>query len=123
MTDRVRNAPLEPPPVPEEPLLRHLIGDALRRVRQERGLTLREVSEAAQVSLAYLSEIERGRKEPSSEVLAAVYRALDLRLADLIGEVADQLSTVSAPTPAPVPAPTPAPAPCCGAPRALVLAA
>lgn len=116
MTDRIRHAAPEPSPAPDEPLLRHLIGDALRRARRERGLTLREVAEAARVSLPYLSEIERGRKEPSSEVLAAVYRALDLRLADLLGGIADRLSPVCAPVSAPhrtIPA----------APQALALAA
>ncbi|MEY9212289.1 helix-turn-helix transcriptional regulator [Thermobifida halotolerans] len=120
MSDRVRHATPEPPADhPDEPLLRHLIGDALRRARRERGLTLREVAEASQVSLPYLSEIERGRKEPSSEVLAAVYRALDLRLADLLGDVTDRLSLISAPVDAPAARRVPSSA----APRALVLAA
>lgn len=75
-----------PVPVPDdEPLMRDLIGAMLRRVRQEQGRTLREVAEAAQVSLPYLSEVERGRKEPSSEVLAAIRQALGLRLVDLVG--------------------------------------
>ena len=52
-------------------LLRHLLGDALRRLRQRQGRTLREVSAAARVSLGYLSEVERGQKEASSELLAA----------------------------------------------------
>lgn len=68
-----------------EPLLRTMIGDALRRVRREQDRTLREVAEEAQVSLPYLSEVERGRKEPSSEVLAAVTRALGMTLGDLTG--------------------------------------
>ncbi|CAM3764576.1 hypothetical protein GCM10009799_21710 [Nocardiopsis rhodophaea] len=71
----------------DEPLMRDLIGDVLRRARLEQGRTLREVAEEAQVSLPYLSEIERGRKEPSSEVLAAVYRALGLQLIDLVGDL------------------------------------
>ncbi|WP_276567175.1 helix-turn-helix domain-containing protein [Streptomonospora nanhaiensis] len=69
---------------PPEPLMRDLIGDLLRRTRTEQGRTLREVAEDAQVSLPYLSEIERGRKEASSEVLAAVYRSLGLSMADVL---------------------------------------
>ncbi|HJY24163.1 MAG TPA: helix-turn-helix transcriptional regulator, partial [Actinomycetes bacterium] len=68
-------------------LLRHLIGAALRRARQRQGRTLREVADAARVSMPYLSEVERGRKEASSEVLAAICRALGLRLSDLLEEV------------------------------------
>src|SRR5262249_11237651 len=58
-------------------LLRHLLGDALRRLRQRQGRTLREVSAAARVSLGYLSEVERGQKEASSELLAAICGALE----------------------------------------------
>ncbi|GAA2083156.1 hypothetical protein GCM10009840_19540 [Pseudolysinimonas kribbensis] len=65
-------------------LLRHAVGAALRRVRLDRGLTLREVAAAARVSMPYLSEIERGRKEPSSEVLAGVCTALGLTIVDLL---------------------------------------
>ncbi|GAB3728095.1 helix-turn-helix domain-containing protein [Nocardiopsis nanhaiensis] len=72
---------------PEEPLMRDLIGDLLRRTRVEQGRTLREVAEDAQVSLPYLSEIERGRKEASSELLAAIYRSLGLGIADVLGEL------------------------------------
>ncbi|MCY9787275.1 helix-turn-helix domain-containing protein [Nocardiopsis sp. EMB25] len=70
-----------------EPLMRDLIGDLLRRTRTEQGRTLRDVAEDAQVSLPYLSEIERGRKEASSEVLAAVYRSLGLSLTDVLAEL------------------------------------
>ncbi|WP_431219895.1 helix-turn-helix domain-containing protein [Leifsonia xyli] len=59
-------------------LLRHAIGSVLRRIRTERGTTLRELSERSRVSVPYLSEIERGRKEASSEILAALCRVLDL---------------------------------------------
>lgn len=76
-----------PPERSQEPLMRDLIGDLLRRTRTEQGRTLREVAEDAQVSLPYLSEIERGRKEASSEVLAAVYRSLGLSIADVLGEL------------------------------------
>ncbi len=72
---------------PAEPLMRDLIGDLLRRTRVEQGRTLREVAEDAQVSLPYLSEVERGRKEASSEVLAAIYRSLGLSIIDVLGEL------------------------------------
>jgi XRE family transcriptional regulator, stress-response regulator len=81
--------------------LREAVGDALRRRRQAQGRTLREVAAAAGVSLTYLSEVERGRKEASSEVLEAVCTALDLVLADLLYEVAETLAVAQA---APVPA-------------------
>ncbi|GAA4903597.1 helix-turn-helix domain-containing protein [Streptomonospora salina] len=75
-----------------EPLMRDLIGGVLRRARLEQGRTLQDVADDAQVSLQYLSEIERGRKEPSSEVLAAVYRALGLHLVDLVGGLHTELA-------------------------------
>jgi transcriptional regulator with XRE-family HTH domain len=81
--------------------LREAVGDALRRRRQAQGRTLREVAAAAGVSLTYLSEVERGRKEASSEVLEAVCSALDLVLAELLFEVAETLALAEA---APVPA-------------------
>ncbi|ADB35919.1 transcriptional regulator, XRE family [Kribbella flavida DSM 17836] len=74
-------------------LLRQVIGNVFRRLRRERGITLRELAELAQVSVPYLSEIERGRKEPSSEILAAICRALDLELSDLLAEVQFDLAT------------------------------
>ena len=64
--------------------MRDLIGDLLRCTRTNQARTLREVSEEAQVSLPYLSEIERGRKEASSEVLAAIHRSLGLSLSDVL---------------------------------------
>jgi transcriptional regulator with XRE-family HTH domain len=67
-------------------LLRHVIGAALRRIRLDDGRTLREVSQAANISMPYLSEIERGRKEPSSEILAGICAALGLTLLDLLAE-------------------------------------
>jgi transcriptional regulator with XRE-family HTH domain len=75
-------------------VLRTLLGDALRttRLRQER--TLREVSSAARVSLGYLSEVERGQKEASSELLAAICRALGVRLSDVLREVSESLSVL-----------------------------
>lgn len=73
-------------------LLRRVIGDALRARRQGQQRTLREVSTAANVSLGYLSEIERGHKEPSSELLAAICDALGARLSELLLEVSDTVA-------------------------------
>ena len=73
-------------------LLRRLVGDVLRRHRQRQGRTLREVSAAARVSLGYLSEVERGRKEASSELLASICGALDISLAEVLREVSDDLA-------------------------------
>jgi transcriptional regulator with XRE-family HTH domain len=72
-------------------LLRRVIGDALRARRQAQHRTLREVSTAANVSLGYLSEIERGQKEASSELLAAICEALGARLSEVLSEVSDTL--------------------------------
>lgn len=73
------------------PLLRYMIGRVLRRRRLAQSRTLREVAAAAGVSLPYLSEVERGRKEVSSEILASICRALGLSLADLLAEVHAEL--------------------------------
>ncbi len=70
-------------------LLRHLLGDALRRLRLRQGRTLREVSATARVSLGYLSEVERGRKEASSELLASICDALGAPLSQVLREVSD----------------------------------
>jgi transcriptional regulator with XRE-family HTH domain len=75
-------------------LLREAIGDRLRHARTTQHRTLREVSRAARVSLGYLSEVERGRKEASSELLAAICDALDLPLSDLLHLVATDVSAV-----------------------------
>ncbi|HUD36490.1 MAG TPA: helix-turn-helix transcriptional regulator [Streptosporangiaceae bacterium] len=77
------------------PLLRTMLGDVLRRKRLEQGRTLADVARAAKVSLPYLSELERGRKEASSEILAAICAALGLDLADLLAEVGRDLSEVT----------------------------
>jgi Predicted transcriptional regulators len=69
-------------------LMREAIGGSLRRARTARRRTLRDVSRRARVSLGYLSEVERGRKEPSSELLAAICEALDVALPDLLTEAA-----------------------------------
>lgn len=70
-------------------LLRQLLGDALRRLRLRQGRTLREVSATARVSLGYLSEVERGRKEASSELLASICDALGAPLSQVMREVSD----------------------------------
>ncbi|MCX3060066.1 helix-turn-helix domain-containing protein [Streptomyces beihaiensis] len=67
-----------------EPLWRHVVGDALRRERREQGRTLQDVAGVAGISMTYLSEVERGRKEASSEMLAAVAGALGLGLGDVL---------------------------------------
>ncbi|MGH8777188.1 MAG: helix-turn-helix domain-containing protein [Jiangellaceae bacterium] len=77
-------------------LVRRLIGDVLRRRRVHQGRTLREVSASARVSLGYLSEVERGRKEASSELLAAICLALDLPMSEVLREVSDEMSRVEA---------------------------
>lgn len=68
-------------------LLREAIGDSLRRARLAQSRTLREVSTSARVSLGYLSEVERGRKEASSELLAAICAALDVPLSRVLWDV------------------------------------
>lgn len=73
-------------------LLRRVIGDALRARRQGQHRTLREVSTAANVSLGYLSEIERGQKEASSELLASICGALGAQLSDVLRQVSDTLA-------------------------------
>jgi transcriptional regulator with XRE-family HTH domain len=80
------------------PLLRTIVGDVLRRLRLEQGRTLADVAGEARVSMPYLSELERGRKEASSEVLAAICAALDIDLSDLLGEARRELARVR-PTP------------------------
>jgi len=73
-------------------LLRWVIGRCLRQARRDQGKTLREVAEAAGVSFGHLSEVERGHKEPSSEVLAAICRALGLDLVDLLSAAQSELA-------------------------------
>ncbi len=73
-------------------LLREVIGDVLRRARIDQGRTLRQVSDAARVSLGYLSEVERGRKEASSELLSAISGALDVPLSRVLSEAGDEMA-------------------------------
>ncbi|WP_269462910.1 helix-turn-helix domain-containing protein [Streptomyces malaysiensis] len=75
----------------KEPLWRDLVGCVLRRERLAQQRTLKDVAEAARISMPYLSELERGRKEASSEVLAAAARALGLGLADLLAMAQGEL--------------------------------
>ena len=77
-------------------ILRRVVGEQLRRLRQDQGRTLRDVSSAARVSLGYLSEIERGQKEPSSELLAAICTALDVPLSSLLRSVSDEIASAEA---------------------------
>jgi transcriptional regulator with XRE-family HTH domain len=73
-------------------LLRQLLGDVLRQLRLRQGRTLREVSAAARVSLGYLSEVERGQKEASSELLSSICKALGVPLSHVLRDVSDQLA-------------------------------
>lgn len=73
-------------------LFRQLLGDVLRSQRMQRGMTLREVSAEARVSLGYISEIERGQKEASSELLSSLCSALELPLSNVLREVSDAVA-------------------------------
>jgi transcriptional regulator with XRE-family HTH domain len=79
------------------PLLRTTLGDVLRRTRREQRRTLEDVARAAKVSMPYLSEIERGRKEASSEVLRAICDALRIELSDLLAQAGRELVDRRAP--------------------------
>ena len=84
-------------------LFRRSLGDVLRGLRVEQGLTLRDLSAAARVSLGYISEIERGQKEASSELLASLCGALDVPLSDVLRDVSDLVAAEeSVPTIEPV---------------------
>ena len=72
-------------------LLRNSVGQSLRAARTAQGRTLRDVARDARVSLGYLSEVERGQKEPSSELLSAICMALDLPLSRVLTEVAQSV--------------------------------
>lgn len=79
----------------KEPLLREALGMSLRAYRADKGVSLRELASQALVSPGYLSELERGRKEVSSEVLASICEALDTSVADLLLETVSNLSLTS----------------------------
>jgi transcriptional regulator with XRE-family HTH domain len=85
-------------------LLRTQLGNTLRGHRQRQRRTLRDVSGAARVSLGYLSEVERGQKEASSELLASICDALELELADLLAEVSLELRVAGGGAVRPLPA-------------------
>ncbi|MEV5268909.1 helix-turn-helix domain-containing protein [Streptomyces werraensis] len=87
--------PAPPAAAPREPLWRHLVGDVLRRERQAQERTLKDVADAARISMPYLSEVERGLKEASSEVLAAAAGALGLGLGDLLARTHAELVRVT----------------------------
>lgn len=78
-------------------LLREVIGDVLRRARTSQGRTLREVSDSARVSLGYLSEVERGRKEASSELLSAICVALDVPMSRVLCDAGAELACQESP--------------------------
>jgi hypothetical protein len=105
MSNEARVIPLRPAPVRpqaprtepaegegKEPLWRDLVGEVLRRERRAQDRTLKDVADTARISLPYLSEIERGRKEASSEVLAAAAHALGLGLGDLLSSAHGELT-------------------------------
>lgn len=73
-------------------LFRRLLGEVLRSRRIRQGRTLRQVSADARVSLGYISEIERGQKEASSELLASICAALDVPLSEILAEVSDAVA-------------------------------
>lgn len=79
-------------------LMRESLGAVLRAERMRRGLTLRELSARARISLGYISELERGQKEASSELLAALCDALDVRLSEVLREVSLDLGSTEAAT-------------------------
>lgn len=77
-------------------LIREFIGEVLRARRAAAGLTLRDVSQRAQVSLGYISEVERGQKEASSELLLSLASALDVPLSEVLGDVSDMIKVSEA---------------------------
>ncbi len=83
--------PTKRPARAPEPLWRDVMGEQLRRIRHGRGERLADTAERAGVSPQYLSEMERGLKEPSSEMIAAVAGALEITLVDLTAAVVDEL--------------------------------
>jgi transcriptional regulator with XRE-family HTH domain len=85
-------------PVKEVTLLRTHIGSALRQARISQGRTLRDVAKGARVSLGYLSEVERGQKEASSELLNSICQSLDLSLLTVISDVTIALRATEAPS-------------------------
>ena len=92
--------PVNQPASGEQALLRRELGEVLRDYRQRQGRTLREVSSDARVSLGYLSEVERGQKEASSELLASICQALNVPLSHVLRLVADRVDFAEGRVPA-----------------------
>ncbi|MFD7293653.1 helix-turn-helix domain-containing protein [Streptomyces sp. NPDC059897] len=93
----IQESPRPRPAPSQEPLWRHVVGGVLRRRRRAQGRTLQDVADVAGISMPYLSEIERGRKEPSSEMLAAVAGALGLGLVDVLALAQGELAHAARP--------------------------
>lgn len=93
MIQQVRDKPV---------LMREMLGESLRELRMAESLTLREVSSRARVSLGYLSEIERGQKEASSELLNAICTALDVPLSQVLRRTSDKIEASGSVTTLPV---------------------
>ncbi|HJF14890.1 MAG TPA: helix-turn-helix domain-containing protein [Enteractinococcus helveticum] len=91
MDDYTARRPGRPSGITTEPLWREVLGARLRRLRKHRKLTLTQLARRAGVSPQYLSEVERGRKEPSSEMIAAISGALGISLLELTVQVTDEL--------------------------------
>jgi len=94
MADRAVHDPVPIHGQPLEPLWRQVLGWKLRELRLARGRKLTEIAGRAGISPQYLSEIERGLKEPSSEMIAAIAGALGLSLLDLTGQLSDDLRSI-----------------------------
>ena len=92
--------PVNQPASGEQALLRRELGEVLREHRQRQGRTLREVSSDARVSLGYLSEVERGQKEASSELLSSICKALNVPLSHVLRLVADRVDFAEGRVPA-----------------------
>ena len=92
--------PVNQPASGEQALLRRELGEVLREYRQRQGRTLREVSSDARVSLGYLSEVERGQKEASSELLSSICKALNVPLSHVLRPVADRVDFAEGRVPA-----------------------
>ncbi|WP_062465044.1 helix-turn-helix domain-containing protein [Demequina soli] len=84
------------------PVLRNEIGEVLRDARLTQGKTLRDISSGARVSLGYLSEVERGQKEASSELLASICDALDMPMSTILREVSDRFAAAESLSAVPV---------------------
>lgn len=82
-------------------LVRQEIGDVLRDFRLQKGRTLRQVASKASVALGYLSEVERGQKEASSEILASVADALETPISVIMREVGDRMAVIEGLNPIP----------------------